>query len=106
MVISATTLFNLQRNNVALQVEVRKMLPVLPNPNPKIDLVFTFSGSRNLALRKLTNQSSIEFAELSNRAVDGDRSTNFNGGGYCTHTLQTFSPWWRVDLGQEVMQLL
>ena len=47
-------------------------------------------------------QSSTDYAGPSDRAVDGNRYTHYSAG-HCTHTLPSFSPWWSVDLAEEVI---
>ena len=47
-------------------------------------------------------QSSTDHGGPSDRAVDGKRYTHYFNG-HCTHTLLSFSPWWSVDLGDEVI---
>ncbi|XP_022810231.1 receptor-type tyrosine-protein phosphatase F-like [Stylophora pistillata] len=53
----------------------------------------------NLAFRKQTNQSSVQYGGVSSRAVDGISDPNWKTGS-CTHTGRDYNPWWRVDLGQ------
>lgn len=54
----------------------------------------------NLALNKPAVQSGTDFNGPAERAVDGNRSGNFNNGSV-THTNLATNPWWRVDLGAE-----
>ena len=53
----------------------------------------------NLALDKLTYQSSDNYADRakSSAAVDGNRDANFFHGS-CTHTRYDYEAWWAVDL--------
>ncbi|XP_022777753.1 uncharacterized protein LOC111319202, partial [Stylophora pistillata] len=53
----------------------------------------------NLAFRKQTEQSSVQYGGVSSRAVDGISNPSYNAGS-CTHTGRDYNPWWRVDLGQ------
>ncbi|XP_022807816.1 uncharacterized protein LOC111344820 [Stylophora pistillata] len=53
----------------------------------------------NLAFRKQTNQSSVQYGGVSSRAVDGISDTSYQARS-CTHTRREDNPWWRVDLGQ------
>ena len=59
-------------------------------------------ASENIALGKPTFQSSIEYNGDSSKAVDGDRTTNFQAGS-CTHTLSGKRAWWAVDLEQRYL---
>ena len=72
-----------------------------PPPLQFIFYYLAFSSYQNVALGKTTKQSSTGWNGLSGRAVDGNKNTNYHKHS-CTHTLHTFSPWWRVDLGKEV----
>ena len=60
---------------------------------------------KNVALNKVTKQSSTVYSGNSDRAVDGNKNTNYASGKSCTHTHDNPSPWWMVDLGQEVTWL-
>ncbi|PFX14395.1 Receptor-type tyrosine-protein phosphatase F [Stylophora pistillata] len=53
----------------------------------------------NLAFRKQTEQSSVQYGGVSSRAVDGISNPSYHAGS-CTHTGRDYNPWWRVDLGQ------
>ena len=55
--------------------------------------------SDNLAFRKQTEQSSVQYGGVSSRAVDGISNPSY-GAGSCTCTGRDYNPWWRVDLGQ------
>ena len=55
--------------------------------------------SDNLVFGKQTDQSSVNFDGVSNRAVDGISNTDYYANS-CTHTDKELNPWWRVDLGQ------
>ena len=57
---------------------------------------------KNVALNKVTKQSSTYDERYSNYAVDGNEETSFKS---CTHTDNSASPWWMVDLEQEVTGL-
>ena len=61
---------------------------------------------KNVALNKMTNQSSTAGGlGISDHAVDGNNNPSYFSGS-CTHTNSTgTSPWWMVDLGQEVTGL-
>ena len=53
----------------------------------------------NLAYQKNTSQSStLNDNGVSGHAVDGNSSTQLNGGS-CARTLNEKQPWWKVDLG-------
>ncbi|XP_022807815.1 uncharacterized protein LOC111344819 [Stylophora pistillata] len=56
-------------------------------------------GTYNLAFRKQTEQSSVQYGGVSSRAVDGISNPSYHAGS-CTHTGRDYNPWWRVDLGQ------
>ena len=47
-------------------------------------------------------QSSTNYEGPSDRAVDGNRYRHYSAG-HCTATMRSFSPWWSVDLGDEVI---
>jgi len=51
----------------------------------------------NVALGKPTAQSSTDEGGVSSRAVDGDTSGSWDDGSI-SHTKQSTSPWWKVDL--------
>lgn len=53
----------------------------------------------NVALNKLTSQSSTDFDGVAERAVDGNTSGIW-GDGSVTHTMTEPTAWWEVDLGQ------
>ncbi|CAH1267833.1 CPAMD8 [Branchiostoma lanceolatum] len=52
----------------------------------------------NLALGKPTQQSSVGYDGVPERAVDGVENGVYSADS-CTHTQLTHNPWWRVDLG-------
>lgn len=58
------------------------------NPNPTV----------NIAANRLTNQSTTGWNGSSERAVDRNLDSRYDGLS-CTHTLAENDPWWRVDLG-------
>ncbi|MEO9511790.1 MAG: polysaccharide lyase family 7 protein [Flavobacteriaceae bacterium] len=58
------------------------------------------SDGTNLALGKVTEQSSTAYNGAASRAVDGNTSGVW-GGGSVTHTSSTYQPWWQVRLGDE-----
>jgi hypothetical protein len=51
----------------------------------------------NIALNKSASQSSVGFAGVAERAIDGNTSPNWNSASM-THTLKEVDPWWQVDL--------
>ena len=53
----------------------------------------------NIALRKTTYQSDIGWGGSPDKAVDGDRESNY-GLGSCMHTSGTSHGWLAVDLEQ------
>ena len=57
----------------------------------------------NIARGKPTRQSSTGFGGVPQRAVDGNKNSNWNGKS-CTHTNKQAKPWWRVDL-QSIQQV-
>ena len=63
-----------------------------------------FLALTNVALNKVTKQSSTYVHGNADLAVDGNKNTYFYSES-CTHTRTTTSPWWMVDLGQEVTWL-
>ena len=60
-------------------------------------------GSENVALNKVTWQSSMGRGGVSERAVDGNKASNWESNS-CTHTHPdaTELPVWGVDLGVEL----
>ena len=63
--------------------------------------------SDNIALNRITKQSSTCFNGSSERAVDGNTATEYGYGpeykGSCTHTCSGMSTWWMVDFGQTAL---
>ena len=59
---------------------------------------------KNVALNKVTKQSSTYGSTNSDYAVDGNKDTSFKMRS-CTHTDKSASPWWIVDLEKEVTGL-
>ena len=57
----------------------------------------------NLALRKPARQISTNGEGVASRAVDGVRNGNYHDG-FCSHTMWSKTPWWRVDLEKQVRQ--
>jgi len=53
---------------------------------------------RNLALKKQSRQSSMDFGGPAERAVDGNREGNYWANSV-THTNNAPNEWWEVDLG-------
>lgn len=47
-----------------------------------------------------TWQSSTNHYGYPSRAVDGSKSSHWNSRS-CTHTAQSYRPWWKVDLGKD-----
>ncbi|XP_078669493.1 chorion peroxidase-like isoform X1 [Branchiostoma floridae x Branchiostoma belcheri] len=52
----------------------------------------------NLALGRPTQQSSVGFGGVPERAVDGDTNGVYSSRS-CTHTIKDINNWWYVDLG-------
>jgi len=48
---------------------------------------------------KRVEQSSTAHGGVAERAIDGNRNSNW-GGNSCTHTNWEDKPWWQIDLGQ------
>ena len=59
---------------------------------------------KNVALNKVTKQISTYQERYSDYAVDGSKDTSFHMKS-CSHTHNSASPWWMVDLKQEVTGL-
>lgn len=59
------------------------------------------SGGKNIAKGGKASQSSTNGAGVASRALDGNKSSDWNKGGQ-THTANagTKTPWWEVDLGK------
>lgn len=61
------------------------------------------SGGRNIAVGGKTTQSSLSAGGVPERAIDGNKDSDYNKGGQ-THTAQgkdVDDPWWQVELGKE-----
>ncbi len=64
--------------------------------------VEVYSGGQNVALNQKTSQISTAHGGTAQRAVDGNRESDFHKGSV-THTQQNIAdPWWEVDLGRPV----
>ncbi|CAH1273957.1 Hypp5244 [Branchiostoma lanceolatum] len=63
---------------------------------------YSVAHGPNIALGRPAYQKSLDFGGEADRAVDGNRDSNYNHGS-CTHTIITEDdPWWYVDLGKTV----
>ena len=62
-----------------------------------------YSGGKNVARGGKTTQSSTAHGGVAERAIDGNKNTDYNAGGQ-THTdgSGSIAPWWEVDLGKSV----
>jgi putative heme-binding domain-containing protein len=64
--------------------------------------VQVLSDGRNIALRGKASQKNTAYGGDAGRAIDGNTSGDYGGGGQ-THTAEnTANPWWQVDLGGEM----
>ncbi len=65
--------------------------------------VEVISGGKNIAKNGKATQSSTNGGASANKAVDGNKDSDWSKGGQ-THTSNSGStkPWWEVDLGQAV----
>jgi putative heme-binding domain-containing protein len=64
--------------------------------------VEVYSDGRNIARQGKATQKSTAWGGAASRAIDGNKSGNFNDDGQ-THTEEnTANPWWEVDLGGEL----
>ncbi len=64
--------------------------------------VEVYSDDRNIARKGKTSQKNTASGGAANRAIDGNTSGSYGGGGQ-THTAEnTANPWWEVDLGEEL----
>ncbi len=66
--------------------------------------VEVISEGKNVAPRGTTNQSSVGAGGVSERAIDGNKDSDYNKKGQ-THTSQgkdAVDPWWELDLGGPV----
>ncbi len=60
-----------------------------------------YSDGKNVARQGRASQSSTSNGGVASRAIDGNKSGNFNDKGQ-THTVEgTTDPWWEVDLGKD-----
>ena len=60
-------------------------------------LNFELCPDTNIARRGQVSQSSLYGKAVPQRAIDGNRASNW-GQGSCTHTRNDRNPWWRLDL--------
>lgn len=77
---------------------------ILPGKSRILTLaeVQVFSGKQNAALSGKASQSSMSHNGTADRAIDGNVSPIYGDGGQ-THTAEsTESPWWEVDLREDV----
>ena len=58
----------------------------------------TGPATTNIALNKPTMQQSFGWGGVPNRAVDGNKQSQWSGAS-CTHTQSVQQAWWAVDLG-------
>ncbi|MCW5550730.1 MAG: DUF1553 domain-containing protein [Verrucomicrobiae bacterium] len=63
--------------------------------------VQVFSGGDNVARNGKATQSSVDYAGVPERAIDGTTNGDFDAGS-TTHTRTERDPWWEVDLGEEL----
>jgi len=61
--------------------------------------VYAKGGNTNIALNKLSSQSSTGWGGYSNRAVDGNRSGHY--GHRSTSHTNDHNSWWEVNLGND-----
>ena len=63
--------------------------------------VEVYSDGRNIARNGKASQSTTASGGDASRAIDGNKSGDYNNGGQ-THTAEnSTNPWWEVDLGAE-----
>ena len=60
-----------------------------------------FAGGKNIALRGVARQSSLDFGGDPVRAIDGITNGVYAKGSI-THTQEELRPWWELDLGADV----
>ncbi|MDG2124727.1 MAG: DUF1549 domain-containing protein, partial [Verrucomicrobiales bacterium] len=65
--------------------------------------VEVFAGGENVALKGVAKQSTTGFGGDAKLAIDGNTNGNYAAKS-TTHTAESKSPWWEVDLG-EVKQI-
>ncbi len=63
--------------------------------------VEVFSGGRNVARGGKATQKNTSNGGDASRAIDGNKSGTFGGGGQTHSEENTADPWWEVDLGAE-----
>jgi len=63
--------------------------------------VEVFSDGRNVARGRKASQKNTAHGGDAAKAVDGNTSDSFGGGGQTHSQENTASPWWEVDLGEE-----
>ncbi|PSL46360.1 putative secreted protein (Por secretion system target) [Chitinophaga niastensis] len=88
-----TSNINISRSGRYVRVQL-----AFPN-NLSLAEVQVFSGGVNVALNKVTSQSSTVNSGASSRAVDGNTDGNFFNNSV-THTDLQVENWWQADLGQ------
>ncbi|XP_070546444.1 uncharacterized protein [Ptychodera flava] len=64
----------------------------------EVEVMATDSVLKNLAIKKPASQSSHYGDGSATKAVDGDKSSEYDHRS-CTHTEYEYEPWWKVDLG-------
>ncbi len=63
--------------------------------------VEVYSDGRNVARGRKASQKNTAHGGEATRAVDGNTSDSFGGGGQTHSQESTANPWWEVDLGEE-----
>src|SRR6185295_17871639 len=63
--------------------------------------VEVFSDGRNVARGRKASQKNTAHGGDAAKAVDGNTSDSFGGGGQTHSQENTANPWWEVDLGEE-----
>nr|XP_006824444.1 PREDICTED: uncharacterized protein LOC102810371 [Saccoglossus kowalevskii] len=57
------------------------------------------TGLVNIAIGRPVRQSSTDWPAVAERAVDGNKNSNYSGKS-CSSTTDEFAPWWQLDLGK------
>ncbi|XP_077999971.1 uncharacterized protein LOC144452700 [Glandiceps talaboti] len=67
---------------------------------PTTEVCVLPDGLINIAHDVSVYQSSVKRKGVPERAIDGNKDSNFAGKS-CTFTAREYEPWWKVDLGEE-----
>ncbi|XP_063735000.1 fucolectin-7-like [Eleginops maclovinus] len=101
--IKKLTSSHLETLTLTERVEGRYVTVVIPGADEILTLceveVYGYRAptGENLALQGKASQSSVYMFGFASNAIDGNPDSNWEDGS-CTHTKNSISPWWRLDL--------